>query len=136
MRIDIVINRSIKTQIKRIESVLNSYGDLKIEDLIKYILNRFFKKNIYIDSIEIHINGEYNTYVMLLHMQNNHLKKTNYEIEYEKTSHDTSIIFNSDESDITEINGNIHRDIYYKWESMDRKCRSIINLSEGRKYIF
>lgn len=135
MKIDVLINSNIKMKIKHIESVLNIYGDLKIEDFIKIILNRFFKRNIYVDSIKVHIDGEYNTYDLLLHMQNNYLKNVNYEVEYEKTVYDTSIIFNYDESDITEINNGIHKDIYYKWGDLGRKGRSVIILNEGKKYI-
>lgn len=135
MKIDVLINNNIKMKIKYIESVLNIYGDLKIEDFIKIILNRFFKRNIYVDSVKVHIDGEYNTYDLSLHIQNNYLKNVNYEVEYEKTVYDTSIIFNCDESDITEINNGIHKDIYYKWRDLGRKGRSVIILNEGKKYI-
>ena len=78
LEIPFIVNGIYNGRIKNIFDVRNTYGDIHLDDIIHYILRGYFKRNIYIENINIFLIGLYDNIEVNVSFENNNLIKPAY----------------------------------------------------------
>lgn len=139
LEVKALINDQYIKRIGKIESYINSYGDIlsnSIRKIIKEIYFSFFKRNIIVNNISLFFNGKNGSIIFKVELGDyNSINQNIFDkVEYEVLGNNIKLDLDLVDDYYRVLKTDTERDSYRNWK-LYRNFRSIESFIDGIKYI-